>query len=171
MAERRNDTQEANRLKEQLLALGVHPTTGQPLGEEEDEEAIRAEEEKIKEEKAEKKRKILLNQQAIAALKKRQEEDRIKKEKEWVFFALPHLFLLFFYHTRPKFGWQSRRAATAANPEPQLKPGQKRAPLVTLSMDDFWSVSWIGSGVKGWGSWKRKGAVAILPFNFFKSIM
>jgi RNA polymerase-associated protein RTF1 len=82
LAERRNDTQEANRLKEQLLALGVHPTTGQPLGEEEDEEAIRAEEEKIKEEKAEKKRKILLNQQAIAALKKRTEEDRIKKEKE-----------------------------------------------------------------------------------------
>lgn len=84
LAERRNDTQEANRLKEQLLALGVHPSTGQPMGEEEDEEAMREEEERIKEEKAEKKRKALLNQQAIAALKKRTEEDRIKKEKEWV---------------------------------------------------------------------------------------
>jgi RNA polymerase-associated protein RTF1 len=85
LAERRNDHKEANRLKEQLLALGVHPSTGQPLGEEEDEEAIREEEERIKEEKAEKKRKALLNQQAIAALKKRTEEDRVKKEREYAF--------------------------------------------------------------------------------------
>lgn len=82
LAVRRNDHKEADRIRDQLISLGVSPSTGQPLGEEDDEELIKAEEEKIRLEKEEKKRKAVQTAQAIAALKKKTEEARLKKEKE-----------------------------------------------------------------------------------------
>lgn len=74
LALRRNDLKEAEYIKDQLIALGVNPSTGLPLGEGDDEELEREEEEKARREKEEKKRKALQSAQAAAMLKKKTEE-------------------------------------------------------------------------------------------------